>query len=885
MSVRLNVGDAVLVATRKNHDEIGVIKYIGAIHSCDMTTEYVGIELVKPIENGHNGTIDGCQYFSSPNGHGYHSKLTCVVRKLCASELVKQLREIFTLFTKKLAEKDKRIRKLQAHCNCDAHLKISRPPPHERGSSKSLRLLSSDSDHLPRRESASASTCTFNAGGYTAVTSMTAIAEGDKEDCTFSGLVNHIKQQSSVLTLGVIRDDMSNKSDCSVTHKSGKQRSVDHERKSTAMRHEYTRASDALRARRTSSASDNTMSVSEQPHGDDQDHESQREYGSVSQCRSQSDDGYTSAATNDSVDTFSCSDHEEYSKRSNRTVVRCRKKAKHQKPTKTKYQKRDANTNYKKHKQAAKLSETRAPSRSPPGSQHESHLARSASRSPPAHDSKQSKHSTSSKRSGSIISKSSRQDSIIKAQQNMTKIRHNIIRPKTSTDVNAKLVNKSSRVSRSAGNLLAAHSHNKLISPSQQQQARGRTASVSNRINQFQPYPEPYHKHHHHELHGQHRLSDPVPSNAAQSDVDSNQLPSDLPQLQHRPRSSPVIWVSPTGSNATMHEVNGNQNVRLYEGTNQLSPDHANAMLLDPPSPTTLTLAQQSRMHSNQSSVAASRVFAEAHNDLYGQPLPPIPQSSHHETHDHSSSNLAATYYTKVSRQCQENTAQNNGNQQFVGYHSNHSSSTISVPSRIDVWTQNHHAGHQQQMTPSPYTPVTPQTPHSFLQRTPIVDGCNETVVSETATVQFERDMYLNQASANYHHHAYQNAQMQSFAEYMAKPVVSVKYKNASIPSMQTMSIGTDGISPHAAPPKYPLASMSRSSNSAQRTGRRTHKASVVSFNGGSSVSTISPHAMDLAHTVHASNTQYPVNHAHGFQIYYNQMHSNRTSASNAISQ
>ena len=61
MSVRLMVGDAVLVNTTNDQECIGVIKYIGGIHGCDVLQEYVGIELVQPTERGHNGTIDGIQ--------------------------------------------------------------------------------------------------------------------------------------------------------------------------------------------------------------------------------------------------------------------------------------------------------------------------------------------------------------------------------------------------------------------------------------------------------------------------------------------------------------------------------------------------------------------------------------------------------------------------------------------------------------------------------------------------------------------------------------------------------------------------------------------------------------------------------------------------------
>ena len=52
--------------------------------------------------------------FSSPNGHGFHTKLTSVIRKVSSSELVMQLRELLILFRNRLNEKDKYIQKLQS---------------------------------------------------------------------------------------------------------------------------------------------------------------------------------------------------------------------------------------------------------------------------------------------------------------------------------------------------------------------------------------------------------------------------------------------------------------------------------------------------------------------------------------------------------------------------------------------------------------------------------------------------------------------------------------------------------------------------------------------------------------------------------------------------
>eukprot|EP00487_Bulimina_marginata_P009780 TRINITY_DN4317_c0_g1_i1.p1 TRINITY_DN4317_c0_g1~~TRINITY_DN4317_c0_g1_i1.p1 ORF type:complete len:113 (+),score=1.25 TRINITY_DN4317_c0_g1_i1:13-351(+) len=67
----------------------------------------------------------------------------------------------------------------------------------------------------------------------------------------------------------------------------------------------------------------------------------------------------------------------------------------------------------------------------------------------------------------------------------------------------------------------------------------------------------------------------------------SNHLPLDNPSLM-RPKSSPAVFVTPSPSNGTLSHIG----VRLYDGSNQLSPNHLNAVLLDPPSPSTLNLAQ-----------------------------------------------------------------------------------------------------------------------------------------------------------------------------------------------------------------------------------------------------------------------------------------------------
>ena len=109
MSVRLNVGDVVLVYICNDDTSkqgIGLIKYIGSIRSasCDILKQYCGIELIEPIDNGHDGTIDGYQYFSCKKSYGIHTTITNVIKKLKCSEIMKKLQEVIEMFKKKLSQ-------------------------------------------------------------------------------------------------------------------------------------------------------------------------------------------------------------------------------------------------------------------------------------------------------------------------------------------------------------------------------------------------------------------------------------------------------------------------------------------------------------------------------------------------------------------------------------------------------------------------------------------------------------------------------------------------------------------------------------------------------------------------------------------------------------
>ena len=98
----------VLVQTDRKRKGIALIKYIGLM--MDKLTQYVGLELVEAIPNGHNGTINGCLYFDAKKGHGFHCKVTSIIRKLNTSELIDQLPEALSL----LNVKEKYIQKLES---------------------------------------------------------------------------------------------------------------------------------------------------------------------------------------------------------------------------------------------------------------------------------------------------------------------------------------------------------------------------------------------------------------------------------------------------------------------------------------------------------------------------------------------------------------------------------------------------------------------------------------------------------------------------------------------------------------------------------------------------------------------------------------------------
>ena len=119
LSESLFVNDCVLVdisqyllstgAQNSNNNDhlfqIGIIKYIGSINGYDPSiTDWIGIELIEPIANGHNGIINGIQYFQCETGHGIHTRIANVIRELSAFEITKKLQETTKLLTTRLHE-------------------------------------------------------------------------------------------------------------------------------------------------------------------------------------------------------------------------------------------------------------------------------------------------------------------------------------------------------------------------------------------------------------------------------------------------------------------------------------------------------------------------------------------------------------------------------------------------------------------------------------------------------------------------------------------------------------------------------------------------------------------------------------------------------------
>ncbi|ETO26235.1 hypothetical protein RFI_10903 [Reticulomyxa filosa] len=97
MSAHLAQGDIVMIYLAKNATAIGLIRFIGTVFNAG-TKPYVGMEMVEPIEQGHDGTINGFSYFKAQRGCGIHVELAKIVKKLTNEEIFLKLREMTQMF-------------------------------------------------------------------------------------------------------------------------------------------------------------------------------------------------------------------------------------------------------------------------------------------------------------------------------------------------------------------------------------------------------------------------------------------------------------------------------------------------------------------------------------------------------------------------------------------------------------------------------------------------------------------------------------------------------------------------------------------------------------------------------------------------------------------
>eukprot|EP01084_Bolivina_argentea_P110873 197926_1 len=123
--------------------------------------------------------------------------------------------------------------------------------------------------------------------------------------------------------------------------------------------------------------------------------------------------------------------------------------------------------------------------------------------------------------------------------------------------------------------------------PNLQQPQRVNNQNQYNNNNHHHQHRNNYHHQNQNQLNSQ---SNPTLQNLQH--YKNELLPHKTPTLQNRPKSTPAIFVSPSPS-SSLHENAGSTNIRLYNGFNNLSPNHPSTFLFDPPSPShTLTLTQ-----------------------------------------------------------------------------------------------------------------------------------------------------------------------------------------------------------------------------------------------------------------------------------------------------
>ncbi len=59
--------------------------------------QYVDIELIEPISGGHNGCIDGIQYFQCKDSYSIHILIPNVIKILESYEIMIKLQEVIEM--------------------------------------------------------------------------------------------------------------------------------------------------------------------------------------------------------------------------------------------------------------------------------------------------------------------------------------------------------------------------------------------------------------------------------------------------------------------------------------------------------------------------------------------------------------------------------------------------------------------------------------------------------------------------------------------------------------------------------------------------------------------------------------------------------------------
>eukprot|EP00483_Globobulimina_turgida_P003800 UN03807 len=106
---RLLVGDAVRVyiddicdGNRDNARKgLGFIRFIGFIQSTKFT-QWIGVELIEPIVDGHEGMINNVQYFNARKGYGIHIPITDIIEILSVTTIMLELEETLHILPDKM---------------------------------------------------------------------------------------------------------------------------------------------------------------------------------------------------------------------------------------------------------------------------------------------------------------------------------------------------------------------------------------------------------------------------------------------------------------------------------------------------------------------------------------------------------------------------------------------------------------------------------------------------------------------------------------------------------------------------------------------------------------------------------------------------------------